>query len=492
MPLDSIPSSRITEANEAPLNPAGDFVLYWMIAFRRRRYNFSLQRAVEWAHEMKKPLLVLEALRCDYPWASERTHAFILQGMEDNRQAFEGSPALYFPYVEPYVGAGKGLLADLSRNAALVVTDDYPCFFLPRMVKSAAKRVPVRMEAVDSNGLLPIRAAHKEYSSAFSFRRFLKKNIADHLVSFPRKDPLAGISLPAISNLPAYIGDRWKTESVKMPADWMDKLSEFPIDHSVREAPIRGGYRSAKDRLCGFLGKQLDQYGILRHHPDEDATSGLSPYLHFGHISAHEIFAEVVEKEEWSPDRLGFKASGKRSDWWGMSEGAEAFLDQLITWRELGFNMCSRRNDYETLECLPDWAKKDLEAHAMDRRPYLYSRDAFDSAATHDPVWNAAERQLVEEGRIHGYLRMLWGKKILEWSPSPDEALSTMIDLNNRYGLDGRDPNSYTGILWVFGRYDRPWFPERPVYGRIRYMSSKSAIRKLRMQEYMQKFGSHD
>jgi deoxyribodipyrimidine photo-lyase len=172
----------------------------------------------------------------------------------------------------------------------------------------------------------------------------------------------------------------------------------------------------------------------------------------------------------------------------GFGEGADAFLDQLVTWREIGFNMCAHRRDHAEYASLPDWCRRTLDAHASDRRD-LYSVKQLEAARTHDELWNASQRQLLREGRIHNYLRMLWGKKILEWSPSPKDALARMIRLNDKYALDGRDPNSYSGILWVLGRYDRPWGPERPIFGLVRYMSTASAARKLHLREYLARYG---
>jgi deoxyribodipyrimidine photo-lyase len=226
-----------------------------------------------------------------------------------------------------------------------------------------------------------------------------------------------------------------------------------------------------------------------RNHPDAEATSGLSPYLHFGHLSAHEVLAAIAEREEWSPAKVSGPRSGKRTGWWGMSLAAEAFLDQLVTWRELGFSFCAHRDDYDRYESLPAWARQTLEAHASDRRPYLYSLEQFECAETHDELWNAAQNQLRVEGRIHNYLRMLWGKKVLHWSESPRAALAIMIELNNKYAVDGRDPNSYSGIFWVLGRYDRPWGPERELFGKVRYMSSTNTRRKLRVSDYVQQWG---
>ena len=250
-----------------------------------------------------------------------------------------------------------------------------------------------------------------------------------------------------------------------------------------------GGPEAAERMLHAFLDERLARYGDSRNDPDVDATSGLSPYLHFGHVSVHQVFAETMRRAGWSPQRVSAKATGSSHDWWGVDAAVESFLDELITWRELGYNMCSRTADYDSYDSLPAWARQTLAKHADDPRAHVYTLDEFESAATHDPLWNAAQRQLVREGRIHNYLRMLWGKKILEWSSSPQAALETLIELNNKYALDGRNPNSYSGIFWLLGRYDRAWGPERPVFGTIRYMSSENTARKVRVKEYLRRYG---
>jgi deoxyribodipyrimidine photo-lyase len=475
--------------NNSPVNTEGEFVLYWMIAFRRARWNFSLERAAEWAQELRKPVVVLEALRCDYPWASARLHCFILEGMRDNQDQLGNTAAFYYPFVERKKGEGRGLIRALASKASVVITDDYPAFFLPRMIRAAAKDLPVRMEAVDSNGLLPLTATDRVFKTAYSFRRFLQAELPGQFDQFPKQDPLEGLSVPALPEFPSDIATRWPVA----PKDLLDvspgALGTLPVDHGVEAVETHGGSVAAKARLGDFLRRKLHRYHIDRNHPDEEVASGLSPYLHFGHISAHEVFSELRDLEEWSPGRLSFKASGQRAGWWGMSEGAEAFLDQFITWRELGFNMCCKRDDYDRFESLPDWALKELLTHEHDHRPYTYALGEFASAETHDPLWNAAQRQLLQEGVIHNYLRMLWGKKILEWSSSPQEALSIMIELNNKYALDGRDPNSYTGIFWVLGRHDRPFGPARPIFGTIRYMSSANTMRKLKLTDYLNRYG---
>lgn len=483
-----VPQERIRAVNPSAANPQGAYVLYWMTAYRRLSWNFALDRAVQWALELQKPLVILEALRVDYPWVSDRFHSFILQGMRENEALSRATPATYYGYVERASGEGKGLLSAMGQRACVVITDDFPAFFLPSMIEAAARKLPVLLEKVDSNGLLPMNSPGKVFPSAYIFRRYLQHTLRNHLEHRPLENPLD--RLPPLQSAPNLenLFHRWPPCTAKDLERPDDLASTLPIDHRVNACSIPGGTTPARRRLEHFLARQLSRYAQDRNHPDEDVTSGLSPYLHFGHLSAHEIFEAVVRQEAWSLDKLALKATGSRAGWWGMSEGAEAFLDQLVTWRELGFNMCRYAADYDAYESLPAWARETLERHAADTRPYVYALEELEKAETHDPLWNAAQTQLVVEGRIHNYLRMLWGKKILHWTRSPKEALQFMIELNNKYALDGRDPNSYTGIFWVLGRYDRPWGPERPVFGKVRYMSSKNTARKIRLEDYLSRY----
>ena len=488
-PALDVPAGRIRVLRDLPPHSGARYVLYWMIAARRLEDNFALQRACWWARELDRPLLIFEPLRVGYRWASDRLHAFVLQGMSANAAAAHEAGVTYYPYVEPTAGDGKGLLARLADDAAVVVTDDYPTFFVPRMLAAATASIDRRLEAVDGNGLLPMRATTVVYPTAYSFRRYLQKTIAAHLAEVPLQSPLKALPQRTAPVAPE-VRRRWPTPSVGLLRGDATALQSLPIDHGIaRSSVLQGGALAARTRLRTFLRTGLERYREDRSQPDVDAASGLSPWLHFGHIGAHRIFAEVVGQAGWTTRKLAGSATGKREGWWGAPPEVEAFLDELITWREVGFNFAALRPNHDRYESLPDWARASLDAHASDPREHTYSLDEFADARTHDPVWNAAQRQLVREGRMHNYLRMLWGKKILEWTASPREALAVMIELNNRYAIDGRDPNSYSGIFWVLGRYDRPWAPRREIFGVIRYMSSASTVRKLRLKRYLETYG---
>jgi deoxyribodipyrimidine photo-lyase len=407
--------------------------------------------------------------------------------MADNRELFDGRKLTYHPYVEPEEGHGNGLLMALAKDAAVVITDDYPTFFLPRMIAAASRSLPVRLEAVDSNGVIPMAAPGRAFPTAHGFRRWLHRHLPEHLQSIPLEDPLAD-TMPKPTGLPPGVAERWPAASDELLTDAPSALSNLPIDHVVSPSGIRGGSRAAAARLDQFLNERLAAYDVARNRPDDEGASGLSPDLHFGHVSAHEVVLRLLTGAGWSPDDIHGPADGRRAGWWGLPASTEAFLDQVITWRELGYGFCHHREDHDRFESLPDWAQTTLARHAGDPREYLYTLEDFDLARTHDPLWNAAQTQLVREGRMHNYLRMLWGKKILEWTESPREALRIMIELNNRYALDGRDPNSYSGIFWVLGRHDRAWGPERPVFGTVRYMSSASTARKLPVKRYLERY----
>jgi deoxyribodipyrimidine photo-lyase len=486
--LSGVPALRIRDVNRAGVRGAGEYVLYWMIASRRLSYNFALDRALEYCRELGKALVILEPLRCGYRWASERLHRFVLDGMADNAATCAVWRVAYYPYVEPEAGAGRGLLEAFAARACVVVTDEFPCFFLPRMVEAAGRKLNVQLEAVDANGLLPLRATAQVFTRAFDFRRYLQKALGPHLHEFPAADALRKAKFTAPAAIPPQISSRWPRASEELLAARDGTLQPLPIDHAVEAAKLRGGQTAARSQLKEFVARKLVAYRERRSEPEADFSSGLSPYLHFGFVSVHEVLREMARHEKWTAEKLGLGTSGSREGWWNMSASAECFMDQIVTWRELAYNGSSRLEDYDSYESLPGWAQKTLQQHAGDKREHIYSLEEFAAGATHDALWNAAQRQIVREGVMHNYLRMLWGKKILEWTRRPRRAAEIMIELNNKYGLDGRNPNSYGGIFWVLGRYDRPWGPERPIYGQIRYMSSQNTMRKFSVKDYLRKY----
>lgn len=330
--------SRVRNASataDVTIDPRREVVVYWMIGARRPSWNFALDRAVDLARELDKPLLVLEPLRVGYPWASERLHAFVVDGMRDNAAAFEREGIAYHPYVEGAPGEGKGLLEAIGARACVVVTDEALGFFQPRMIDAAAARlaaVGAPLEVVDGNGLVPLRAVDKASPTAYAYRRALQKLLPRYLASTPRAEPFSGARLRAW-DIPGDVARRWPAANV----DALD-LASLPIDHAVKRATgLAGGFVEGRARLARFVTSALDRYED-RSHPDLDVASGLSPWLHFGHVSAHEVFDAVARREAWKPSRAGHVVDGSKEGFWGMSANAEAFLDELVTWRELAHN----------------------------------------------------------------------------------------------------------------------------------------------------------
>jgi deoxyribodipyrimidine photo-lyase len=487
---NTVPAVRLRDLNDRTVAPENDYVLYWMIAARRAGRSFALQHARDLALALGKPLIVLEALRIDYPHACPRLHAFVLQGMADNFAAFARTRASYVPYVEPAQGKARGLIEALAKRACAVVTDDYPTFFLRPMLEATGPRLPVPLIAVDGNGVLPMRRATRAWPTARGYRGHVHKHIAEALAHRPEAHPLARARLAELARLPEPLRTTWRPATEAQLAKPLDLIAKHKLVSDVAPVAYAGGSRAAHAQLRRFVTQKLIAYCDDRNHPDEDGGSGLSPYLHFGHIAADEVLQAILDHEDVTDPiaRIDPKNAGEREKLLGLSMGAEAFLEQLLVWRELSFNACAFSADCTRYKSLPAWAQVTLKRHAKDERPWLYTLEQLDAAETHDPLWNAAQRQLLREGRIHNYLRMLWGKKVLEWSPTPEAALERLIWLNDRYAVDGRDPNSYAGSTWIFGRYDRPWGPERPIFGTVRYMTSDSAARKLRLKGYLKRY----
>jgi len=476
-------AARVRRVNARPESAGGDYVIYWMQAARRLDHNHALDHALAESGRLGKPVVVYEGLRLDYPWASLRLHRFILEGMQANAQAAEALGLDYWPWVERRPGEGRGLLAGLAARAALVVTDDFPCFIVPGQTEALAARVEVAVVAVDTGSVVPLSRLGATVSAAAHLRPRIHRAFAEaweHRAAARPRVPATATRTLAPPFEPAPLAD-------------LDALIEtLPVDRSVPPvAATPGGGLAARRGLADFVAQRLRGVAEGRSHPAAPTLahqSGLSPYLHFGHIAIEEVVERVLMSTgEWSPAVLNAHAVGRRENFFCRDADVNSFLDEALTWRDLGLHWHrARRADTASLEtALPAWARATLGAHAADRRAYTYTRAEWEAGATHDPLWNAAQRELVATGTIHNYLRMLWGKKVIEWSRTPEEAYATLVHLNNKYALDGRDPNSYTGILWCFGLFDRPWAPERKVLGTVRYMSSENTAKKFKLGPYL-------
>jgi len=487
--MKNINSHRVFTRNNKHPNPDGEYVLYWMQANRRFEYNYALEYAVGWANKLGKPLLVYEGLHCDYPWAADRFHYFIMEGMEEHLAYATEQDLNYYPYLEEESGKAREVLYELSDKASVVVSDEYPVFKIRDYNHEAARKLEVPFMTVDSNGLIPLGLTDKAPYNAYFFRKIMQRNFIECYSSPPEKD-----SLKTLDNRKHIeLDDKLLTRFPPAASQFEDKesfVSRLSINHTIGKIQLQGTRQAAIDRMERFIQEDLLEYDDKRNDPDEQKTSNLSPWLHYGKISEYEIVEAALEQQPkgWSLDDITFN-KGSTGGFFNGDPNVDGFLDEVITWREVGFHFAHHEPGYDQYDSLPDWALTTLEEHKNDPREYIYELEEFAQSKTHDEIWNAAQTQLREEGIIHNYLRMLWGKKVLEWTPNPETALAYLIELNNRYAIDGRDPNSYSGIFWIFGRFDRAW-QERPIYGKVRYMTSQSTRRKVKLKQYLQKYGS--
>ncbi len=450
-------NERVVYLNDKPINENARYVLYWMQMFKRTSHNHALVWAIRKANELKLPLVVYEGLKFYYPWASDRLHTFILEGVEEKRNEFKRLGIRYIFYLQKDETSPKNTVAALAKNAALIVTDDFPCFIIPGHNRRIAERTVIAVHAVDSNGIIPMSKFEKEEYAAYTIRPKINKLLGNYL------KPLAEERVEKNStdiDLDAEFETYVTSENI------VELVAECDIDHSVRASPVyHGGTANGRIRLQKFVDEILPDYDKARSKPDRDGSSRLSSYLHFGFLSPLEIALAV--KDANAPQ-----------------ESKDAYLEELIVRRELSYNMTRHNPKYDSLEALPAWVHKTMRAHADDERQFDYSLEQLEAGETHDELWNACQREMVETGEMHNYVRMLWGKNVIAWSPSYEIAFETLVHLNNKYCLDGRNPNSYAGILWCFGKHDRPWM-ERPVFGQIRYMTSGSTGKKFNSKKYI-------
>lgn len=486
--MENINSHRVFKRNKKDPDPEGDYVLYWMQINRRFQYNYALEYAVTWANQLNQPLLIYEGLNCDYPWAADRFHHFIMEGMKENLEYATEQDLNYYSYLEDEPGAGSGLLYSLAEDACAIISDEYPVFIIREHNEKVGPKLDIPYITVDSNGLIPLGLTEKAPYNAYFFRKIMQRNFLECYTNPPKRNPLNDLENKQNVELDPEFLEKYPTaeKQFNKPDHFINSL---PINHNVGKIDLQGTRQAALGKLGQFIRYGLSKYDDSHNDPDENATSGLSPWLHFGKISEYEIVDAVLnhQPEEWSLDSISFN-KGSTGGFFNGDPNVDGFLDEVITWREVGFHFAHHEPNYDQYESLPDWALQTLEKHKDDPREYIYELEEFARSQTHDEIWNAAQTELREEGTMHNYLRMLWGKKVLEWTPNPEIALAYLIELNNRYAIDGRDPNSYSGIFWIFGRFDRAW-QERPIYGKVRYMTSDSTRRKVRLQQYLEEYG---
>jgi deoxyribodipyrimidine photo-lyase len=427
------------------------YVLYWMQASQRAEYNHALEYAIQQANELNKPLVVFFGITDNFPEANERHYYFMLEGLKEVQSALqERHIKMVIRYQSPEIGA-----VELAKQAALVVVDRGYLKIQRTWRNYVAERIDCPLIEVESDVVVPVETASpKEEFSAGTFRPKITKLLPHFLTPMSENQP-------KISSL-NFEFDVYDISDVEKA------ISFLKIDRSVKKVTdFHGGTSEAKKHLQNFIDKKLDHYADLRNDPTLDYLSNMSPYLHFGQISPLYIALKVMEAK---------------------SPGEEAYLEEMIVRRELSMNFIFYNQNYDEFEGLPAWAKKTLMEHIEDPREYVYSLEEFEKAQTHDPYWNACQREMVITGKMHGYMRMYWGKKILEWTKTPAEGIKIALYLNNKYELDGRDPNGFTGVAWCFGKHDRAWF-ERNIFGKVRYMNDNGLKRKFDADGYVRKIG---
>jgi deoxyribodipyrimidine photo-lyase len=441
---------RTTVRRTGAPDPEGTCVVYWMQRAQRGIDNPALDIAIESANILKKPVVAFLAPVPFYPHGNLRHYRFLNEGIPDIAAALAKRNVGFVLRRYPE----HSLLKFCDEvKAALVIGDENPMREPEHWRHTAANRLKVPLWTVDADVIVPSKLLEKAQYAAHTIRPRLLTHLKTYLA--PSTNPRANATWQRPSGLATLEPD-------------VDVTQDWKLDRSV--APVsewRGGSREALRLLKTFIEEKLYGYATQRNKPEIDRTSRLSPYLHFGHISPATV-ALAVEK-----------ADAPRAD-------KEAFLNQIITWRELSINLVRFNQEYDNFECGEPWAHRTLAKHAKDHRPVLYSEQQLENVETDDQLWNAAQMQMVERGWMHNYMRMYWAKKILEWSRTPAEAYRIAVRLNDKYELDGRDPNGYAGIAWaIVGKFDRPWF-ERPIFGQIRYMSGASTGKKFDSKKYIQ------
>lgn len=446
--------NRIRHLNNNEIYKEASYVLYWMQQSQRIEYNHALAFAIEKANNLKLPLIVAFTLTT-YPEANERHYTFMLQGLKELALELQNRNIKFILKI----GNPIEEIKILSKEASLLVSDKAYLKIQRYWREEIAKQISISMIEIESDLVVPIEtASNKEEYAAYTIRKKIHNHLEDNIFSFD-------IPKIKISSLSVNLANDYNENIASL-------ISKLDISKTVKESKyFLGGYSQAKKLLYKFIEDKLDSYNINRNNASLDGTSNLSPYLHFGQISPIEIALEIKKENS-------------------NFESKASFLEELIVRRELAFNYCYYNENYDSYKGLKaNWIIETLAKHKNDERLYLYTKEEFEKALTHDKIWNACQKELVISGNMQGYMRMYWGKKIIEWSSSPEEAFEVALYLNNKYALDGRDANSYTGIAWCFGKHDRPWF-ERNIFGKVRYMNESGLKKRFKIEDYINKVES--
>lgn len=430
-------------------------VVYWMSRDQRARDNWALIHALETAEKFQVKAEVLFCLRKDFPDATERLVNFILTGLEEvERDLAEKNIEFVFLLGDPVSEIPEYVK---SQSVGYLVSDFNPLRWNQSWKKEIAEKISIPFDEVDAHNIVPVwEASPKQEFGAYTLRPKIRKQLHEFLEEFPA----------------VRVKGQGVRDKINNKNNWKKIRESIKIDDSVYKVSwIKPGEKAAEKALRDFINDRLSDYNQIRNDPTKDGQSELSPYIHFGQLSSQRIALEVGEVS-------------------GHTASKEAFLEELIVRKELSDNYCFYNENYDNPKGYPDWAKKTLTEHRRDPRDYLYTRAELEEGKTHDDLWNAAQREMTRRGKMHGYLRMYWAKKIFEWTKTVEEAQRICIYLNDKYFLDGRDPNGYTGIAWSLGGvHDRAWF-DRPIFGKIRFMSYNGAKAKFKISEYINKINN--
>jgi len=448
-----IQDTRIQKLNDFGIRSGGIYVLYWMQQSQRAEYNHALEFAIQQGNDLGLGVVVVFGLTDDYPEANLRHYSFMLEGLTET-QALLAKRGIKMVIRR---GSPPDVALKLGQDAAMIVCDrgylKHQRIWRDRMAREADCRVV----QVESDVIVPLElVSQKAEYAARTIRPKIQKHLDDYLIELK---PLK-VRKYTVNISPDSLDLKETT----------DLLTDLNMDRGVPAVTrfFKGGISRAKKIFGNFIRSRLKNYEKNHNQPQTDDISHMSMYLHFGQISPLYL-ALMIKKADHRQD-----------------SAKAAFLEELIVRRELAANFVYYNPRYDDFDCLPEWARRTLAEHRKDRRPHTYSRQQLENAETHDPYWNAAMQEMKHTGFMHNYMRMYWGKKILEWSSSPELAFRNTLAINNTYFLDGRDPNSYAGVAWIYGMHDRAW-PERPIYGKVRSMTASGLERKCDILGYVSK-----